>query len=201
MQNLRDLDSESTGYPISSSELSDHVNAQEPVPDDDDVFHDALEDVHAHNDDHGDDGVDDDDEEEDNLGDVDDEATFPAILDTLRKQWMFTEIHHRVSKAASNKFWEIASKYFAALHEVNYERKRIAQFQQQRKVLQRLHVPQISLDVAYENKDTKEVVEIHDVTSIPVSRFPPTTYNKLYEIGSIQVNNILSLIKSAFLLY
>ena len=44
------------------------------------------------------------------------------------------------------------------------------------------------MEIGYESKDDGEVTVVKDATSTPISRFPPSTYRRLYEIASVDVS-------------
>ena len=48
-------------------------------------------------------------------------------------------------------------------------------------------VPPIDLKIAYQNCETKEIIVVNETTT-PVKRFPPSRFDKLYEIGTVNVS-------------
>lgn len=125
--------------------------------------------------------------------DNDDHIDYREILSKLSKQWLLTEISHRVSKEGSNKMWELANKYFATVYDIKKEqgiKKKIPQFQQIRNKLYDSIVPKVKMEIAYERKETGEVSIVEDVERTPVSQFPPSTHRRLYEIASVDVSLI-----------
>lgn len=123
-------------------------------------------------------------------GSEDENPTHLEILNDLSKQWLLNEVNHRVSKEASNKFWEISNRMFHQLYlaKENQGRK-IPQFPQLRTKLYENEVPDIKLSIGYECKETGEITVVEDVSSTPVSKFPPATYRKLYETAYVSVSH------------
>ena len=107
---------------------------------------------------------------------------------------MIIEMHHRVSKSASEDFWKLALSMFPRLHRAKITDgiyKRIPQFQNQRKKLFAAKVPKITLKTAYQNKETEEITEVES-TKDPGSQFNPHHYKKLYESAKVEVMKNLS---------
>lgn len=104
--------------------------------------------------------------------------------------WLINEIHHRVSKEASNSFFEIAKKWFHRLFQAK-EREgvnsKIPQFVHLRRKLYDSKVPPIKLEMAFQHITTKEIHFLEDIETAPVSQFPRDEYSKLYEIASVKV--------------
>lgn len=116
---------------------------------------------------------------------VDVQPNYEDILEELCKEWLLVEIKHKVSKAASNEFWRLAIDKLKTV--IQTSDKKIAQFQQQRRKLQKKYVPDISLNVAYACNETDEIHEITNTNSIPVKQYPRDCYTKQYETASIKV--------------
>lgn len=128
----------------------------------------------------------DDDEDGD---EVEEGETYKALYSKLSKDWLLTEIDHRVSKTASNEFWLIAQKYFHDLDvakEREGRRKKTPQYLQARKDLYKAHVPSISLQIMYRHNQTGETYLIRG-DSTPASQYPPNIYSKICEVASIEV--------------
>lgn len=70
--------------------------------------------------------------------------------------------------------------------ELQQVKKKIPQFQTVRKNLYNNHTPPVNLEIAYQRKDTNEVIIFHG-TSTPISRFPPHEFEKLYEMATVKV--------------
>ena len=115
---------------------------------------------------------------------------YQNLLSELSKQWLLTEIGHRVSKEASNSYWRIANNFFHRLHVARGDRgRKVPQFSQIRNKMYNRNVPKVNLKIGYEAKDSGEITVV-DVTSDPVSRFPRSSYKRLYEIASVDVSMI-----------
>ena len=70
--------------------------------------------------------------------------------------------------------------------------RKIPQFQQLRERMKKDKVPEVKMEVGFKSKDDDgEITIIKDVTSIPVSRFPPSHFNRIYEIASVDVSPVL----------
>ena len=48
-------------------------------------------------------------------------------------------------------------------------------------------VPEVRMEVAFQSKDDGNITVV-DCTSTPISKFPPSNYNRLYEIASVDVS-------------
>ena len=111
------------------------------------------------------------------------------MLETLRQKWILVEIDHRVSKAASDAFWRLANDSIHEMYVAKGRGRKIPQMPHLRAQLYDDNTPRVNMDVAYESKDTGEITILKDVDQIPVSRFPPSHYRKLFEIASVDVSN------------
>ena len=117
------------------------------------------------------------------IGDISDHdsSNYDSMLDELSKEWMLIELHHQVSKKASDLYWNVALKYLLPLmvrkKEENVTRK-IPQFTQIRRKLRQKHVPRIEMELGYRNLTSGE--DIHIVSdTIPRSRYPKSQYKQL----------------------
>ena len=98
------------------------------------------------------------------------------------------EVTHRVSKEATEQFWRLANSMFHRLYVAKGNvGKKIPQFDHIRTILYDNETPTVNLEIGYKSKEGDEVT-IVKATTTPVSRFPPSTYNKLYEIASVDVS-------------
>ena len=61
-------------------------------------------------------------------------------------------------------------------------------------MLNRRHVPRISLDYAFEHKETGEITVLKDQEISPQFQFPSSTYNKLYETASIKASLVFNML-------
>ena len=118
-------------------------------------------------------------------------SDYNSIYSRLTKDWMLLEVKHRVSKTGSNEFWSLASKSFPKLieaKEIEGTTGKIPQFRTIREQLHKENVPSIMLEVGYEVKATGDVLIMSDLDSIPVKKFPPSKYKKLYETAKVSVS-------------
>lgn len=115
---------------------------------------------------------------------------YREILNNLSKNWITTEINHRVSKKASEEFWRIADKAFHRLYLAKGNNgPKIPQFAQIRNKMSEEKVPKINMKFGYQCKETGEITTVDDATKTPVSQFPPCSYKRLYEIASVNVSS------------
>ena len=104
---------------------------------------------------------------------------------------MLLELRHHVSKTASNEFWSTAVKLLPKLTEakrIAQSRRRIPQFRSIRKKIYKENVPDIFIEVAYQHKETGDIIILQDLDKTPVNRFPPSIYKKLYETVRVNVS-------------
>ena len=118
-----------------------------------------------------------------------DRPEYLDILDDLASQWICNEINHKVSKEASSNFWRIANNMFHRLYVAkgNVGRK-IPQFQTLRDRMYQHSVPPVKMEVGFKSKENGEITVVEDATSIPSSRFPRSSFIRLYEIASVDVS-------------
>ena len=111
-------------------------------------------------------------------------------LTELSEKWIILELTHKVSKSASNEFWNLAITLMPKLFQ-NQQRKKkkIPQFQQLRKNLYAKHLPPIALEVACENEETGDLITLN-TDSIPSANFPTSTHKQLYEVATLKVGGI-----------
>ena len=139
------------------------------------------------------------DDQDDFESDPEDNGTnqdYCAILNSLCHDWVLCEISHRVSKTASNKLWDIANKYFFELYSVKTNQgisKKIPKMQQLRNKAYQQFVPPVKMDIGYQCKDTGEIKVVKDVETTPVSKYPPSTHRRIFEIAYVEVRNYIIL--------
>lgn len=117
-------------------------------------------------------------------------ATYNSILKKLVEEWLICEIDHRLSKEASNAFFELAKDWFFKLFEAKNEgsvTKKIPMFVHLRKTLFKKKLPPVSLGVAFKDKESGQSIVLKNLESIPVGKFPPNKFEKLYETASVKV--------------
>lgn len=103
---------------------------------------------------------------------------------------MLLEVNHRVSNRGSNEFWALAVKSFPRLLEAKQlegRTRKIPGFRSIRKQLHKTHIPEILMDVCYEVKATGDLIILTDLDTIPVKKFPPSKYKKMYETAKVKV--------------
>lgn len=114
---------------------------------------------------------------------------YTEILDHLSKQWLDIELTHQVSKVATDQFWNCAKKWFHPMFLAKnreHETRKTPSFTHKRRKMYTEYVPQIHMEMGYENKTTGEVTIVKD-TKTPKSRFPPNLYTKLWEHAHVKV--------------
>ena len=121
-------------------------------------------------------------------------VNFNDYKNELAEKWLVLEVSHRVSKNASNELWRLADSGFQRLYKLKGDqkvKKKVPQFAHLRKVLHKIKVPEILMEVAYKNKETDEVVILKNLKKMPLFQYPPEKYTKLYEQASVQVEDIV----------
>ena len=148
-----------------------------------DIFYDAVEeqqqlDWPEDNDDEEEEYSEDDYESvdeiwEDNCANI---LPFKEKLKEISRQWVENEIDHRVSKTASNHFWRIANEHFHELYLLKQNqniKSKVPQICHIRRKMNDEHVPKISMEVAYQNKQTGEITILKNIMNTPVGKYPP----------------------------
>ena len=128
-----------------------------------------------------------DDGEENEYLEPDDE-NYDAVLKKLQSEWLLLESSHKVSKTATDLFWKVALKLFPKL-KTSIGNKRTCQFKTIRRKMYDDCVPEVSLEIGYKNKRTGDVQVVNERCT-PVKQFPPSQFEKFYEIGSLKVSYI-----------
>ena len=117
----------------------------------------------------------------------DDGENYESILNDLKSQWLQTEVQHCVSKTASEIFWKIGLSFIPKLNTANENKKKTPQFNSIRQKMYQDLLPKVDLRIGYKNKATGEVLEVND-TITRRKQFPSNKFEKLYEIGTINVS-------------
>ena len=104
---------------------------------------------------------------------------------------MLLELKHRVSKCAANEFWRLAIGSIPKLFEAKRNagsQKKVPQFPSIRNLLYQDNLPDIMLEVAYESKETGDIIILRDLDKTPVNKFPPCKFDQLYETVKVKVS-------------
>lgn len=124
-------------------------------------------------------------DDEQHAGDGEEE-TYIDLLENLKSQWLLTEVHHCVSKTASEAFWKLCVLQFPKLYNA-IGQKKPPLFQSIRRQMYNDLLPKIELQIGYRNKASGEIIVVND-TVTPIKRFPSDKFDKLYEIGTLDVS-------------
>ena len=134
-------------------------------------------------------------EEEEEEGEEEEEDqefqdTYKDVLNSLSRQWLLTQLNHRVSAKAANQFWDIAMKYLPKLlmfKEREGRQKNVPKFIQQRRKLYANHCPDVHMEFGFQKKCDGSINKISGGTA-PLRTFQLNSeYTKLYEITTIKV--------------
>lgn len=116
------------------------------------------------------------------------------VLRDLSEAWIDAETHHKVSKQASDDFFDIASKWFHKLYQAKARdliQKNVPKFTTLRRRLHKTNVPPIELEIAYKNRETGEITVVK-AEKTPVKQFNPREYEKIYEAAKVKVIIMIS---------
>lgn len=119
---------------------------------------------------------------------------FDTLLQKLSHDWLLLELKHGTSKSATNEFWSLGMEYFTKLAHARERENvgtKISQFRSIRDALYKEYVPTIFMEVAYEVRDTGDIIILEDLHSTPVKQFPPSKFRKLYETARVKVSFLL----------
>ena len=133
---------------------------------------------------------DDDDDWADSYQDLQDEIHFHDFYEEVCKDWLDTEVDHNVSKTATNIFWRLACTKIVKLFELKRRQnitRKVPQFQQVRKSNLK-HIPPIEMEIGYMDKTTGDVIIESQLKKTPVKMYPPSQFQKVYEIASVKVS-------------
>ena len=113
------------------------------------------------------------------------------ILDELSRRWLSIQLTHDVSLKAADEFWRLAVEWMPALYSAKdrcHIRKKVPQFQNQRKKLQADLCPRVGLNFAFQNTVTNEVHMVNNVDKTPLKMYERNPlYTKLYEVAYVKV--------------
>ena len=115
---------------------------------------------------------------------------YSSVLSTLSKQWMHTQLTHRVSATAANSFWSIALHQIPKLLDAKGNQhitRKTPMFTQQRRKLYLQYCPDVKMKFAFKNKNTG-VVQIVESSSTPSNQYQRNPdYIKIYEEAHVEV--------------
>ena len=117
------------------------------------------------------------------IGDISEEEQ-EYFFENLKSQWLLTETQHNVSKSASEAFWKVALRNFPKLAK---RKRKTPQFKTIRQKMHQDLLPSIDMEIAYRNKASGEITIIKDSIT-PRKKFPSNEYEKIFEIGTLQVS-------------
>ena len=137
----------------------------------------------------------DDEEEEEEEGggggeEEEDRESFKYIFSKFAEDWASNEVNHHVSQQASASFWNVTRKWMFQLTASfdKDKKKRFPKYENTRRNLVNKYVPPVSLDVGFLHKETKELTVVSNTSKTPIQNFPPSEYEKAFEIANIKVN-------------
>ena len=130
-------------------------------------------------------------EQEEDEGEGVNDVRYSDMMQKLSENWLLIELTHRVSKTATNSFWQLAKSHFHEMFKMKEEenvKRKVPLFSQMRRVLHQKHVPEISLEIGYQHRETGEITIVQDTRHTPTSTYPPHLYQKLYEQATVKVS-------------
>ena len=139
----------------------------------------------------GEDPGDDDPGDAEEIDEVDDYFT---LLKYLSKEWVTVELDHRVSKVASEAFWDLGKRWFHRLFntkKIQRISRKTPSFTHLRKQLYKDYVPPIRMDIAYMDKETGELTIVEDTPTTPKKQFPSNRFKKMWEIAHVKVTFVV----------
>lgn len=117
-------------------------------------------------------------------------SDYEFLLNKLGEDWLSLELKHHCSKSSTNDFWRLAIESLPKVLEAKRLEdidKHVPQFRSIRQNLHDKYVPRIFMEVAYEVKETGDVILLQDLESSPIKKFPPSKFRKLYETAHVKV--------------
>ena len=124
-----------------------------------------------------------------------DRKNYYQLLDELANDWLNVENLHNVSKTATNCFWAIATEKIHELFEVknfNGIRRKTPQFQQLRNKLNS-KLPPIKMEIGYLDRHSGDLIVEDKLETTPVKLYPPSQFQKTYEIATVKVQTFKSM--------
>ena len=128
-------------------------------------------------------------EEEGARGDGEDNHNYPDLLQKLSQKWLFVQLTHQVSAAATNSFWNLAFDLMPDLIKCNENsEKKHPGFIHLRRQLYLKRCPKIHMKFVYLNRSTQEI-EVVNTDTNPRLSHSKANYIKLYEEAHVNVSN------------
>lgn len=133
---------------------------------------------------------DDEDPDDDDSDEDDDGNNYKDVLDSFSKNWLLTQLTHKVSARATNRFWDESMKFMPKLLELRSlqaPQKKIPKFINQRRKLYSDKCPEVKMEFAFKHKSTGVIKKVES-SSAPLKALQHNeNYIKLYEIASVKV--------------
>ena len=124
-------------------------------------------------------------------GEFNEVEDYQTMLHKMSKEWLELELTHRVSKTASDAFWNFGKEWFPKLFKtktIQKVRRKTPGFTHLRRRMYDQYVPNVKMEFGFKHKETGAITVVKDVSVAPVSRFPRHEYEKLWEIAKVEVN-------------
>ena len=119
------------------------------------------------------------------------EDTYKDVLHSLSRQWLSSQLTHKVSGKATNLFWDIAFQFIPKLLDMKHREgrtKNIPKFIQQRRLQERQYCPDIHMEFGFKKKSDGSII-IHSGPTTPLKAMQLNSdYVKLYEIAYVKVS-------------
>ena len=111
------------------------------------------------------------------------------LLAALSKKWLFVQLTHNVSAAATNSFWEIAMKFIPNLVKAKKDldiKSKVPGFVHIRRQMYDTICPELDLKYAFLDKNNNSL-EVVTCKKAPGKKYPKSKYKKLYEEAHVKV--------------
>lgn len=112
-------------------------------------------------------------------------------LNKISEKWIMVELKHRVSKAASEEFWDVAAEKFHDLQRAKIKDevpRPIPKFVSLRNKLYKQKVPNIIVEEVYQHRESEEIISVGSNTKGPSPpKYSSNEYLKLYEVATVKV--------------
>ena len=117
---------------------------------------------------------------------------YKDILHAFSKQWLFTQMSHKVSARATNDFWDVCFKYVPQLmmfHEREGRQEVPPKFISQRRHLHKQFSPEVQMEFGFKHKKDGTIHKVKGSTT-PLKEYERNEdYLKLYEISTVKVSS------------